>query len=541
MSAARASAVLLVLFACAASPAGLATAEPDSATWYVSAAAPAGGTGSAESPFDSLARAESASRDGDAIVVVPVAADVPALDGGITLKPRQKLVGDGPAVVGAAGNAALPRIANSTGARDGDAVRLAPGAEVRNLVISGARRGGIYGSDAANVVIAGNDVSGTNTQCSDGFMIGPFTLPASLPLGTAVPALPEFITLNNGWAAIMTDFSAAAGNVRIEGNAVHDTACGDGIDVRAHGTSRVTAALTGNSVRTINLGLIKLSVLAVGLQAADSAQLTAELTGNSQTEIASPTTSLLNKVADSEGLFLNALGQATMDVTVTRNEFHGGYGNFSANGLEYVTTNGSPNSRVKVSDSTFDTVAGDIIENYNLTTGGARQSLTLERVRAYHSEFPGALLNSVVPANLGTCLVTTNFGRTAKTALTVTDSDLGDCSADAVGLIAYTPSGSGPATSELTFDIRDTTISGAAAHGLNIINVGDTARLTGTVARTSIAATTGPLIRTASSGGQIAAATLDFKDITLDGATQPCLPTTHPKLDTAGIATHCNP
>ncbi|WP_067828721.1 right-handed parallel beta-helix repeat-containing protein [Nocardia inohanensis] len=539
MSAARASAVLLVLLACAAPPAGIALAEPDPATWYVSAAAPAGGTGSAESPFDSLARAESASRDGDTIVVAAAGANVPALDGGITLKPRQRLIGDGPAVVGAAESAARPRITNTTSARDGDAVRLAPGAEVRNMVISGARRGGIYGSDAANVVIAGNEVSATNSQCSDGFMIGPFTLPASLPAGVAIPALPEFITLNNGWAAIMTDFSAAAGRVRIEGNAVHDTACGDGIDVRAHGTSRITAELSGNSVRSVNLGLIKLSVLAVGLQAADSAQLIAALSGNSQTEIAAPATSLVNKVADSEGVFINALGRADLDVTVTGNEFHGGYGNFSANGLEFVTTSGSPTSRVRVSDSTFDTVAGDVIENYNLTTGGAHQSLTLQRVHAHYSEFPGALLNSVVPANLGTCLVTTNFGRTAATDLTVADSDFGDCSADAIGLIAYTPSGAEPATAELTFDIRDTAISGAAAHGINIINVGDTARLHGTVARTAISATAGSLIRTVSSGGRIASAALDFEDITLDGVAQPCLPATHPKLEVAGIAARC--
>ncbi|WP_067539104.1 hypothetical protein [Nocardia crassostreae] len=517
-----------------------AAAQPDSTTWYVSATAPAGGAGSAESPFDSLARAEAASREGDTIVVQPVAPTAPALDGGIALKPGQRLIGGGPAVIGAPGGSALPRITNTTGNHDGDAVRLANGVEVSNLVIAGAQRGGIYGHDAADVVISGNDVSQTNRQCADGFMIGPFTLPPTLPLGVSAPPLPNFITLNNGWAAIMTDYSAAATTVRIEGNDVHDTACGDGIDLRAHGASRVTARLAGNSTRNINLGLVKLSVLAAGLQAGDSARLTAELTGNSQTEIAPLSTTILNKLADSEGIFVNALGQARMDVTIADNRFRNGYGNFSANGLEYVSTSGTPDSRVTVTDSSFDTVEGDIIENYNLSTEGARMALTLTDVSAHHSEFPaGALLNPVVPANLGSCVVTTNMGRSGATELTIADSDFGQCAADGIGLIAYTPSGAGPSTARLAFDIRDTTIDGVAANGINIVNIGDTAVLRGTVERTAITGARQRLIHTSSSGGAIADAALEFGPGTLDGAAVGCLAEAHSRTDLSGIPAFC--
>ncbi|QLY33910.1 hypothetical protein [Nocardia huaxiensis] len=524
----RASASLLALLACAASTAGTAAAQPDSRTWYVSGGAPSGGTGAADSPFESLARAETASGAGDTIVVQPSMA---VLDGGIALKAGQKLVGAGDSVVGAANGVALPRITNTTGNHDGDAVRLAPGAEVRNLVVDGARRGGIYGRDAADVVIAGNVVTGTNRNCADGFIIGPFTLPPTIPIGVSADPLPNFITLNNGWAAIMTDFTTAAGNVAIDGNLVHNTACGDGIDVRAHGTSRVHADLTGNALRDINLGLAKLSVLAMGLQAGDSAQLDANLIGNSQIGIAPLETSPLNHLADSEGVFINALGRARLDVIMDRNEFRDGHGNFSANGLEYVTTSGTPDSRVTVTNSTFDTVRGDIIENYNLSADGARQSLTLDNVRAHRSSFPAGALNPIIPANLGSCLVATNFGRTGHTDLTVTNSSFGDCSADGVGLIAYTPTGSGPATAELVFDIRDTTIAGTAANGLNIINIGDTATLRGTVERTDISAAQGSLIRTRNSGGTNVA--VEFGPGTLEGAAVPCLASTHPRIDMA--------
>ncbi|MEV6065104.1 hypothetical protein AB0L82_00990 [Nocardia sp. NPDC052001] len=528
----------LALLACAPHVAGIAQAQPDSATWYVSAAAAPGGTGTVDAPFDSLAGVEAAAGPGDTIVVQPVATGVRPLDGGIALKPAQRLIGGGDAVIGAANDAPLPRITNSTGAHDGDAVRLAPGAQVRNLVIDGARRGGIYGSDAADVVISGNSVSATNQQCADGFMIGPFSLPPTIPLGVAIDPLPDFITLNNGWAGIMTDFATAAGTVRIEGNTVHDTACGDGIDIRARGVSRVIAQIIGNTTRDINLGLAKLSVLALGLQADDDARLTAELSGNRQLDIAPPS-SPLNHLADSEGVFINPLGRARLDVTVDRNEFRDGDGNFSANGLEYVTTSGAPESRVTVTDSTFDNVSGDVIENYNLSPGGARQSLTLDGVRARHSSFPGAALNPLIPANLGTCLVTTNFGRTAHTDLTVTNSEFGQCSADGIGLIGYTPTGPGPATAELVFDIRDSSIGGTAANGLAIINIGDT-DMRGSVTRTAIAGAGGSLIHARNSGGNTRPA-VRFGPGTLDGIAQPCLAAGGPRIDLAAIPVNCQP
>ncbi|WP_327141257.1 hypothetical protein [Nocardia sp. NBC_01327] len=531
-----ASVVAVTVSACGAISMEPAVAQDTTTTWYVEAGAAAGGVGSMDAPFDSLAAVSAAAGADDTILVLPAAANVPPLDGGIVLKPGQKLIGGGPSVQGSAPGAALPRLTNTTTAGNGDAVELARGSEVRNLVITGALRGGIYGADAVDSVIAGNDVAATNQHCADGFLIGPFTLPPSIAVGVTAPPLPDFITLNNGWAAIMTDFSTAQGAVRIENNTVHDTACGDGIDVRATGTSRVTAQVSGNALRDINLGLAKLSVLAIGIQAADSADLTAALDGNSQTDIASPATSPLNLLADSEGVFINPLGQSRLRVTVTGNRFRNGGGHFSANGLEYVTTSGTPDSEVTVSDSDFDTVTGDVIENYNLSTGGARQSLSLDHVGVRNSLFPGAALNPIVPANLGTCLVTTNFGRAGRTHLSVANSDFANCSADGIGLIAFTPQGPEPSTAALTFDIHDTSITSAAANGINIANVGDTAVLQGTVARTTVAAAQQALVRASNRDGTIGSAALDFGGGSLGSAGMNCFAAGDSQIDVSGMS-----
>src|SRR5206468_1877770 len=110
------------------------------------------------SPFNSLAAVEQASSPGDTIVVQASTLDVPPLDGGIALKSGQRLIGDGPPVVQLGqplvqGGPPLvtgtelamqPRIANSSGDQhNGDAVELADGTAVENIVITTAYRGAI--------------------------------------------------------------------------------------------------------------------------------------------------------------------------------------------------------------------------------------------------------------------------------------------------------------------------------------------------------------------------------------------------------------
>ncbi|PYE12287.1 hypothetical protein DFR67_12310 [Williamsia limnetica] len=495
-------AALAVPTSAVAAPQG---AEPT--TWHVRAGASGGGDGSERSPFASLAAVQKASGPDDTIVVDPARSP---LDGGILLKQGQRLIGGGAPVVGADPNSPRPRLTNTALlGSTGDAVTLAPGTEVRNLVIEGTNRSAIYGNDATGVTIAGNDISGSNRLCHDGFIIGPFQIPASIALREAIPKLPNFVVLNNGWAAVMLDYHRAAGAVTVEDNSVHDTACGDGIDVRTFGTATVTADLTGNDLSNINVGLAKLSVLAMGLQSNDTSSLTATLRGNTQRDIADPARSPLNKLADSEGVFINPLGDSHISVDVHDNTFARGDGNFSANGLEYVTTTGSPTSDVTVTNSTFTDVTGDVIESYNLSPDAARHSLTLDHVTGAHSEFPGAVLNPVVPANLGTCLVATGFGRGATTDLIVRNTTLRGCSADGLGVISYVPEGPEPSTARMSFDVRNSVIDGTAAHGINIINVGALTALQGRLENTTVINTTQAPIATANHG-TIGEATLDF-------------------------------
>ena len=131
------AAVLAGVLATAPGPAGAAVER--AGTWYVRAGAAPGGDGSRRAPFDTLARVEEASRPGDRITVLRAAATAPPLDGGIELKARQRLIGAGPRVTRASARGPAPRLTNTDPARlDGDAVRLASGATVRNLVITGA-------------------------------------------------------------------------------------------------------------------------------------------------------------------------------------------------------------------------------------------------------------------------------------------------------------------------------------------------------------------------------------------------------------------
>lgn len=254
----RGFSIRLALFLAATALAAVAAAEAtagdsnaNTRRWYVSAAAGAGGNGSAVAPFNSLALVQQASGPGDTILVLPSPISVPPLDGGIVLKAGQRLVGGGPPVVrfgaslisggppvvGPSGLSSLPRITNTTGAANsGDAVTLADGTDVENLVITGTYRGAIYGQDVVAVSVHGNDISGFNTSGTVGFVVQPFNLATFTAgvgtfLATGVPA---------GWAAILIDAANVSTTLSIANNYLHDGVCGDGIDTRGMNTGDIT-------------------------------------------------------------------------------------------------------------------------------------------------------------------------------------------------------------------------------------------------------------------------------------------------------------
>jgi hypothetical protein len=134
-------------------------------TWYVQADAAAGGNGSRSRPFSTLDQVEAASRPGDTIRVLP---SLRALDGGILLKDRQRLIGLGDPVTKAQKPGAQPTITNTSAARyDGDAIRLASNNVVQNIRIDGAARAGIFGVNATRAEIRGNLITNNMIQGND--------------------------------------------------------------------------------------------------------------------------------------------------------------------------------------------------------------------------------------------------------------------------------------------------------------------------------------------------------------------------------------
>ncbi|WP_141717601.1 hypothetical protein [Nocardia altamirensis] len=507
-------------------------------TWYVTAAAQAGGNGTETAPFNTLQAVQQASGAGDTIVVLPAPLGTPPLDGGIALKQGQRLVGRvAPGSVAA--------IANTTPANDGDAVRLAPDTEVRDLTVTSAQRGGIYGRNVGTTVVSGNTVTATNRACHDGFIVQPFPPMLGVPFGMSLPVAPNLVGLNNGWAGIMIDSDIGAGALTIERNTVRDTPCGDGIDVRTTGTARVTATLADNLTENINQGLAKLSVLAMGMQSTGTSSLTATVRGNTQRNIALPDNDHLNAAADSEGLFINAAERSRMRITIDRNSYRHGGGHFSANGIEFVTSNGTPDSEVTLTNSEFLDVPGDIVENLNLSAEGARHVMTIDGLTASGSSFPAAALNPMVPGNLGTCLFSASFGRDNTTALTLRNARLNRCSADGIGVYAYSPDGPAPAKHTMKVDIADTSVAETAVADLHVRTVGDLAGLTGKIERSRFA---GPITLGRSGGTLGPDSVLDFGGGRLGSAGQNCFtPVTATTmaapplpLDTPGSWPACN-
>lgn len=433
-------------------------------TWWVSASAGTAGNGSQAKPFRTLAAVERASGPGDTIRVLPSRR---VLDGGIRLRVGQRLIGSGDPVTTLGPTAPAPRLTNRTSARlAGDAVRLADGATVRNLRIANAFRGGIYGSEVSAVTVAGNDVSGHNTSCTQGFLIPQFNAPTNVPgVGITIAG-----GLPNGWAGIMLDAARrTGGTATISGNRVHDAECGDGVDVRASGTAAYRVRISGNRVRGLRQGEKLKSVLAIGLQARDHADLVATVTDNRQSDLGNDDDLNLGpEGADSEGVFVNGVGPSTMQVTVERNVYTNehGLGGFSANGLEMVTMGDGSRVSLVVRDSHFSGSPGDVIEEGALGTN-ARLDMLLDGVVAERSTGVGNTV--VLPFNNGDCVLAGSLGAGNDVRLTVRDSVLRDCANNGLSLGSNVVNGNGP-TRNLSLDVSDSVITGNRGSNLGIRN-----------------------------------------------------------------------
>jgi hypothetical protein len=474
----RTIAIALAAACLLAVPAPAAVAKPAKAkprTWYVSATARRGGHGSRKSPFRSLARVQRASRAGDTIVILAVPKKVAPLNGGIRLRPRQRLIGAGPPVAGHTRRLKrLPAIANTSGKRlAGDAVRLARNSTVRNVVVKAAHRGAVYGLDSVGVRIVGNDVSGVNTSCTNGFLVQPFNVPTGIP-GVMIPASPA-VAPQNGWAGIMVDGRRAAGRIDIERNRLHDSSCADGIDVRAMGSSNLRARIRRNTVTHIAEGAAGSStgavgsILAIGMQALDSAVLHVSQDRNTETHIGSPG-------ADCEGQFANVAGSGRIYDTVDHNRFAHGIGGTSCNGFETIVSSGDGTIVATLRNSTFRHNVGDMFEEGNLGSGSTMR-FVMENVVADGTSVRGGNPpgssdggSNPIPFNIGDCMVAGHNGAADSTTFVMRRSVLRHCNNGITfGSNVGQGNGNGPAK-QLVADIRQSVIEQNAKYGLHLGN-----------------------------------------------------------------------
>ena len=424
-------------------------------TLHVRAGATPGGDGSRAHPLDSLATVEARSRPGARIVVLR--ASTP-LDGGIALKRGQRLIGAGRSVTSPKERPVAPLITNSSAARlDGDAVRLADGATVSNLRIVGAARGAIYGDGVTDVTVEGNDVSGQNASCTEGFLIPPFVAPTNVP-GVGLPISEG---LMNGWAGIMVDADSGRGRVVIRRNHVHDAECGDGIDLRISGDARYRAEIRRNDVEHLREGPDFQSILAIGLQTHDSARLRANVIGNTQTALG-------NGAADSEGVFVNPVDASTLDVTVKRNIYTnpGNIGGFSANGMEMVSMGDGATGRMVIRDSSFTGSPGDVIEEGGL---GTNATLELRLIDVFVGESAGLGNTGALPFNNGDCVLAGSLGAGNTIRLSLKRTTLANCSNNGLSVGSNVTNGSGPSR-EIDVTVEDSEITGNRGANLGIRN-----------------------------------------------------------------------
>ena len=446
-------------------------------TWYVSAAAAAGGDGSASAPFNSISQLVTVYGPGDTIMIEPAPVGT-FLNGGLPLLPGQRLIGDGPPVLKSSaslipngppvmvssGASSLPQITNTTTYLNGDAIELASNTVVENLVIVGPARGGIYGQNALNVTIRGNDISGFNTSGAPGFVVQPFFSSSYIDGGGTYLES----GINAGWAAILLDTGSGSSSVAVSNNYIHDGACGDGIDIRGMNTGDVTAQVTFNYITRLvqcsSVGTIE----GIGTQVTGTSHMRAVLVGNTEANTGSPG-------ANMDSLFVDPAESGTLTETIDQNVYMNGIGGASTNGFEYIVSNGDGTSSVTISNSYFENNPGDMLQELNFAGEAAKATLILDNVTVVQTTIgrgnpayampPGTLTGAT---NTGDCLDIVSNGFNDTTIFQMIDSSFTGCDNNGIEVLSNQATGNGPAGNihTIAMDIRNSTSSGAQFYNL---------------------------------------------------------------------------
>jgi hypothetical protein len=193
-------------------------------------------------------------------------------------------------------------------------------------------------------------------------------------------------------------------------------------------------------------------------------------------------------------LFANSAGRSRLTEHVDHNTFAHGLGHLSANCFEVVSSNQGPMMNVSLSHSSCQYVVGDILEAVNLSAD-ATMHFAIDHVRAEHSEFvAGPAFHQAEPGDDGDCLFELAAGAATTTTVKVTNSVLSGCVTDGLEVASSVDDGTGP-VKELSFDVRDSQITGNMLSNLRVANSSAIDHLDGRIERTNLASTPGtPII-----------------------------------------------
>ena len=451
----------------AAAPAGAAPGG----RWYVESGAAPGGDGSRHHPFDSLGQAESASEDNDTIVVLAPRAGAPPLDGGIALKRRQTLTGDGGPVTAA--GADLPAITNTDPARhDGDGVVLADGARVADLHITGTARSAISGADVSRATITGNLLTAFNQTHSIG-NFGPGLTEAS----GAILRL-SFVS---GAAGIeLTNGGATRSRIRLDDNTIADAASG-GLLLRATDGTTVDLDATGNVFRDLQAFAQDLPPYAVvhnamQVDADKAAAVEVRLRDVVVDNVGSPTT-------NNDGLLVFQDGDAkvAVDVRGYRYSNPNRFGNVSATAMELYGAPPNPRGPGSLPGSSIDVRIRD--SDISDSNGSGLQAALVGRglkldFEVRHTTIRRAGIAPWVPSdapkspnNNGSCIALEMIGVDNAADYTISGNTLDACSGAGVMLSNYSGFGWGDNRS-ITADVRHNTITNQSYAGVDFYNSG---------------------------------------------------------------------
>ena len=280
--------------------------------YYVKADASPNGHGSEAQPFNSLQAVEAVAGEGDVIFVMLPDDPKMALEGGITLKDGQKLLGLGeakPRITNSGSSVKVrhPRSPENTLLKDGDAITLANDNEVAGLHLFNPRRHGLLGVNATGFHIHDNEISGFNlgqVQVPDLTIDNRGRFPWESIPGVSGAAAMEIV-----FNAIELPESVDSGSNRIHSNTIRD-GFGGGIWISLQNSSGIDLAITDTTMSAMkdhraSLGRAALTGLRV-------------FASESQAKILLSHCRIEDVRGPSEGMLINAVRDSELDVEVSK-------------------------------------------------------------------------------------------------------------------------------------------------------------------------------------------------------------------------------